>query len=152
MELKIQRRLASSIMKCSPKRVKFSVDKLKEIKEAITRGDIRGLIIDKLIVKQAIVGTSNTNSNKIKIQKRKGRQRGHGSRKGTAKARLNKKEAWIGRIRRQREFIKVLKEKELVPQNVAKALYRKSKGGFFRSKRHIQLYLSENNLIKTKEN
>jgi len=150
MELKTQKRLAADVLKCSPSRVKFDEEKIKEIKEAITRGDIRALIIDNIITKKPVVGTSNVRSNKIKIQKRKGRQRGHGSRKGRPNARINRKRLWILKIRKQREFIMTLKMKELVAKDVAGTLYRKAKGGFFRSKRHIQLYLSENNLIKQK--
>ena len=53
-------------------------------------------------------------------------------------------------VRNQREFIKELKEKELVEVGVYRNLYRKVKGGYFRSKRHIKLYLTENELFKKK--
>ncbi|MFW6383524.1 MAG: 50S ribosomal protein L19e, partial [Nanoarchaeota archaeon] len=36
--LKFQKRIASSLLKGSKKRIKFDSDRLEEIKEAITRG------------------------------------------------------------------------------------------------------------------
>ena len=41
MELKVQKRLAAQIFQCSPKRVIFNPEKLTEIKEGITKGDVR---------------------------------------------------------------------------------------------------------------
>ena len=150
MDLTTQKRLAGEILKCSPSRVKFDTTSLKDIKEAITRADIRGLIIDGAIVKQQVVGTSSAHSNLIKTQKRKGRQRGHGSRKGRAGARLDRKSNWINKIRLQRVFLKTLFSHNLIDKPSFRLLYRKSKGGFFRSKRHIQLYLTEHDMILAK--
>ena len=49
--MKTQKRLAAYILKCSPKKVKFDETKLEEIKEAITKADIRGLIAQGIIRK-----------------------------------------------------------------------------------------------------
>ena len=35
MELKLQKRLASQLLKCSPKRIHFDAERLEDIKEAI---------------------------------------------------------------------------------------------------------------------
>jgi len=59
MKLDVQKRIAASVLKCSPKRVIFDSTKLKEIKEAITRSDIRGLVIDGFISKKRKKGISN---------------------------------------------------------------------------------------------
>ena len=53
---------------------------------------------------------------------------------------------WMTKIRVQRSFMKELKSKKIISETVFKDLYRKSKGGFFRSKRHIKIYLQEHNL------
>ena len=82
MNLNVQKRIAADVLKCSPKRIIFDGTKLKEIKEAITKADIRGLIIDGFIQKRRVRGISNFRSRNIKVQKSKGRKRGHGSRKG----------------------------------------------------------------------
>ena len=52
------------------------------------------------------------------------------------------------KIRAQRSLIAELKAKEIVDAAGYKELYRKAKGGFFRNRRHIKLYIEENNLVK----
>jgi len=83
-------------------------------------------------------------------QKKKGQRRGHGTRKGKKTARSPKKDVWVSKIRAQRKLIKRLKEKEKVTPKSYRDLYRKCKGGFFRSIRHIKVYLEERNLINKK--
>lgn len=147
MRLTSQRRIAAQVMKCGQGRVWLDQNRLPEIKQAITKGDIRHLINDHAIQKRPIVSISHGRLRKHLIQKRKGRQKGMGSRKGKKTARLNQKEDWTHRIRTQRAFLKVLRDNELVKKDIYHMLYKKAKGGFFRSKRHIKLYLEENKLI-----
>ena len=151
MELKNQKLLAAKVLKCSAKHIRFDSTRLEDIKEAITRIDIHSLISDKAIYALPIKSASKYHARKAKIQKRKGRRSGQGSRKGKANARLNKKRSWIATIRLQRKFIKELKDKSLIDAKTFKDLYAKSSGGFFRSKRHIKLYLEEHGLIKKKK-
>ena len=49
MELKAQKRIAGVILKCSPKRIRFDPDRLSDIKESITKVDIKSLINDKAV-------------------------------------------------------------------------------------------------------
>ena len=88
MKLKIQKRLAAGIKKSSPKRVRFDKDRLEDIKESITKADIKGLISDNAIIIEQKTGSSKSRNRKKKTQKKKGRQKGHGSRKGKQNARL----------------------------------------------------------------
>ena len=46
MMLKPQKRIAAQVLKCSPKKIVFDTEKLSEIKEAITKQDIKTLITD----------------------------------------------------------------------------------------------------------
>ena len=94
MKLIVQKRLAANVLKCSRKRIKFDQDRLSDIKEAITKADIKVMIEDKAIIKKPARSTSRVRARKIKIQKRKGRQRGPGSKKGKKTARLSKKKKW----------------------------------------------------------
>jgi len=50
-------------------------------------------------------------------------------------------------VRGQRNFIKELKDKSLVEGKTYRNLYSKVKGGYFRNRRHIKLYLEENKLF-----
>jgi large subunit ribosomal protein L19e len=148
MKLNTQKKLAAQILKCSQKRIRLDPSRLEDIKESITKADIRRLIIDKAIKAAPVQGPSRVRARKLQNQKKKGRRRGLGSRKGTKGARMPKKEIWMKRIRVQRELIKKLYEKKLIKTDTYHDLYAKSKGGFFRSLRHIKLYIEEHRLIK----
>lgn len=146
--MKLQKRLAARVLKCSPRRITFDPDKLAEIKEAITKHDIRALISKGVIVKQPARGTGKFHSRKAKAQKHKGRRKGHGSRKGTLGARSDAKATWIATIRAQRSLLKRLHQNDKISTSDYHALYAKAKGGFFRSTRHIKLYAKEHGIFK----
>lgn len=146
--LNVQRRLASQILKCGINRIKFDPERLSDIKEAITKIDIKSLIKEGAISKKEIVSTSRFWANKRKSQKSSGRQKGFGSRKGKKTARLSPKRVWINKIRLQRSFIKSLKAGNAIEIADYHELYMKSKGGFFRSLRHLKLYAKERGIVK----
>lgn len=150
MELKVQKRLAAQILKCSRKRIWFDETRLDEIKEAITKEDIRDLISNGAIQIKHQRSHSRGRSRLIQIQKRKGKRKGHGSRKGRKTARSPKKEAWVNRIRSQRKLLKRLRKGNKISKRDYHELYRKCKGGFFRSTRHIKVYIEERGFIKKK--
>jgi len=143
MKLDNQKRLAAQILKCSEKKIRFDPDRLSDIKEAITKVDIKGLIKDKAIRKVHAKGVSRGRARKRLVQRRKGKQKGPGSRKGGRSARFPRKREWINKIRAQRGLLRKLKEKKIIDDKLYRELYLKSKGGFFRSRRHIKLYLEE---------
>lgn len=147
MNLSLQKRLAATVLRCSQKRVIFDPTGLEDIKEAITKTDIRLLIGDGTIKKKPKKGVSRVRANKRKRQKRKGLRKGAGRRKGKATARESKKEAWMKKIRAQRKFLTHLRERSLIKPDIYKGLYKKSKGGFFRSVKHITLYIGEHKLL-----
>ncbi len=148
MKLNVQKRLAASILRASPKRIWFDDERLEDIKESITKHDLTSLIKDGAIRLKPVKSISRGRARKKKIQKSKGLQKGHGSRKGGKKARFPKKENWMVKIRIQREFLKELRNKKIIPKKTYRDLYLKSKGGFFRSKRHIKLFIEEQNLAQ----
>ena len=150
MNLRSQKKIASKILKVGLSRVYFDPNRLEEIKEAITNADMRSLIKDLAIQKKPTNSISGARSKKIRIQKSKGRRKGLGSRKGTKNSRKSSKRSWIINIRNQRSLLKTLKQKGFITRQTFKDTYRKAKGGFFRSKRHVKLYLKENKLIKLK--
>ena len=148
MELKVQKRLAANVLGCSPKRVSFNPEQLAEIKEGITKGDIRSLVKQGVITSVQKKGISRGRAKERQKQREKGRQRGHGSRKGSKNARLSLKRQWINRVRLQRDFLKSLRDKQIIGTTMYHTLYMKAKGGFFRSLRHLKLYMTENKLFE----
>jgi len=149
--MKAKKLLAAKIFGVSPKKVKFAVDALEDVKKAITRSDMRGLIAIGKITQTRANHQSKARARKIASQKRKGRQKGQGTKKGKKFSKTTRKETWMSKIRVQRIFIKELKEKGLVSQSNYRMLYAKCKGGYFRNKRHIKLYLTEQNLFEQKK-
>ena len=146
MNLKNKRLIAARILKVGLDRVWFDPTKGAEIKEAITRDDIRKLISNGTILVKQKQGISRGRVRKVLLQKRKGRRSGPGSKKGKITSRLGRKEAWVSRIRAQRNLFYELLEKGKISNESYGHLRAKAKGGFFRSRRHIKLYLTEHAL------
>lgn len=151
LKFDLQRRLGASIMKVGENKVWFNPEMLDDVKNAITRADVRRLILSYAIQARPETGISKFRARKIKTQKSKGRRKGSGSRKGSQGARLTKKDAWMQKVRAQRKFIQELKAKGLIDKKTFRTVYSRSKGGFFRSRRHINLYLTENQLFVKKK-
>ena len=141
MNLRVQKRIASELMKCGVNRVRFDPEHLDNISRAITREDMRKLIKKGFVKKKKIQGISRGRTRKIEAQKKKGRRKGPGRRQGTSNARLSKKERWMIKIRAQRKFLNVLKEAGDISRSLYRQLYLKAKGGIFRSKAHIKTFI-----------
>jgi large subunit ribosomal protein L19e len=148
MQLKIQKRLAAQILKSTENNIWLDSNRLEEIKDAITKADVKSLIKDKAVKARKKVGISRYRARKNIKQKMKGRRRGFGSIKGGKNARDNSKTKWINRVRIQRSYLKNLRNKGAIATSSYRSLYLKSKGGFFRSHRHLKIYMQEHGIIK----
>jgi len=148
MDLRLQRRLAAEILDCGINRIWFDPSALEEIASAATKDDIRKLIEKGVIKRKPVKGICRVRINKRKAQRRKGRRRGHGSRKGKKTARMPRKRAWILRIRALRRRLRYLRDKGLIDRKTYRMLYMKAKGGEFRSVAHLNAYLETHGLIK----
>jgi len=147
-DLRNQRRMAASILKCGVNRVWMDQDRLDEIAKAVTKEDIRILINGGAITVRQIKGISSGRKKYNKNQKEKGRRRGHGSRKGAKYARLPKKERWMRTIRSLRTYLKNLRDENKIDKLTYRKYYRKAKGGEFRSKHHLETHLVSDGIIK----
>ncbi|RLF46251.1 MAG: 50S ribosomal protein L19e [Thermoplasmata archaeon] len=152
MDLRNQRRLAAELLKCGENRVWMDPEQLEEIEKAVTRRDIQNLIKQGIIKARKIRGNSRGRIRKRMLQKKKGRRKGHGSRKGKATARLPKKRAWIKTIRPIRAYLRELRDKGLIDRKTYRLYYRRAKGGQFRSKAHVRLHLETEGLLKVEKN
>ena len=151
MNLRSKHILAARVLKAGLDRVWFDPEKATEIKEAVTKDDIRKLITMGVILVKQKQGVSRGRFRRALKQRRKGRGIGPAKKQGAKGARLNPKGAWINKIRSQRTLFSELLEKKLIMGETYKHLRGKAKGGFFRSKRHIMLYLTERNLWNNKK-
>jgi len=150
-DLRNQRRMAASILKCGVHRVWMDQDRLDEIAKAVTKDDIRILINGKAIKSRQIKGISSGRKKLVFKQKEKGRRRGAGSRKGAKYARLPKKERWIKTIRPIRTFLKTMRDEKKIDNTTYRRYYRKAKGGEFRSRQHLQTHMISDDVIKKGE-
>jgi len=141
-----QRKIAADLMKCGASRVRI-LDK-KAFEEAITRQDIRSLIKKGGVVKLQKKGTSKGNVKYLQGQKKLGRRKSRGSRKGTKGARNPRKQRWINTVRPTRRLLKELRETGRIEKENYREIYLKIKGGMFRNKKHLLLYLKEKELLK----
>jgi large subunit ribosomal protein L19e len=148
MNLTLQKRLASQVMNCGLDRVRFDTENLEQIKEAITKADVKGLIKKGMVTKIPKKGISRYRAILRIEQRKKGRRRGHGTRKGTYGARMRDKEKWMGKVRLQRSTLRELEASKKINHEEYVELYMKIKGGFFRSKRHMMLYIEERGIKK----
>jgi large subunit ribosomal protein L19e len=143
MELVAQKRLAARVMNCGVSRVHIDPARLGDVAQAITTSDIRKLVSDGVIYRAPEKGVSKGRARKTAEQKRKGRRKGKGSRKGNLGTRFDRKHAWINRVRAQRKLAKEMLAAGRIDKPAYKGIYRKIKGGFFRSRAHLMGYVEE---------
>ncbi|MGA9840548.1 MAG: 50S ribosomal protein L19e [Thermoplasmata archaeon] len=140
-DLANQRRLAAALLKCGEGRVWIDPASQDELADAVTRSDLRSAIKAGVIRRKRIPGTSRVRARQHALEVRKGRHSGPGSRRGTPRARLPKKDRWMRRIRAQRDLLKELRDGKKIPPAVYRQFYRRAKGGMFRSRAHLVVNL-----------
>ena len=148
MNVSVQRRMAAEILKCGIERVWIDPTQLERVKMAMSKDDIRALIKEGVIKKKQKKGISSARVKKLKEQRKKGRRRGPGSRRGAAGARTPPKEKWMATVRALRKTLKQLRDSGKIDRKVYRKLYRMAKGGAFRSRSHLFLYMKEHELLK----
>lgn len=138
----LQKRLAASILKVGQSKVWLDNAKTKDISQAITRADVR-----RLILKGAIKRLPD----KVKMRKVRGeKKKGHGSRKGSKNSIVRAKTRWIQTIRPLRRELKEMKAAGTIENSTYQQMRKLVKGGMFRSRSHLRLYLEQHGLLKKK--
>ncbi len=144
MNLRSQRRMAAEVLDVGKSRVWIDPERVEDVSEAITKQDIRNLVESGVIKKKAKKGTSKGRARKNKAQRKKGRKKGHGKRKGSKGARKKSKDHWKEKIRALRKDLREKRDSGEISRSDYRKLYRKAKGGFFRNKKHMNLYINKN--------
>jgi large subunit ribosomal protein L19e len=142
-DLANQRRLAAEVMDIGVNRVRMNPEAYKDISTALTREDIRKLIEEKKIGKREINGNSRGRTRKADEARAYGHRKGHGSRNGAKGARHPKKEQWMKKIRALRSLLKEKRDNNTIDVSTYRKLYRKAKGGEFRSRAHLNANIEQ---------
>jgi large subunit ribosomal protein L19e len=148
MDLKNQKRMAASLLKCGYNRVYINPNRMEDVGDAITRSDVRTLIDSGAIYAQQKKGVSRARTNYIRKQKAKGRRRGHGSRRGRKGARKPAKEVWIQAIRPMRKRLRELRDQGKIDPATYREYYMKAKGGAFKNRPHLESHLKAEGILK----
>lgn len=145
-DLRSQRRLAAQILKIGQNRVWIDPERTEDADIAITRDEIRKLIHEGTIKSLPEKGVSRGRARVLHEKKKKGRRSGLGSRTGSPRARISRKEAWMARIRAQRKKLRQLKTRKVITENTYRKVYRLASSGGFTSIADLERHLKTNEL------
>ncbi|HVP26178.1 MAG TPA: 50S ribosomal protein L19e [Candidatus Bathyarchaeia archaeon] len=145
-DLRSQRRLAAQILKIGQNRIWIDPEKIEDADAAITREEIRKLIHEGVIKQLPEKGVSRARARILHAKKKRGLRSGPGSRTGSPRARVSKKEAWTSKIRALRNKLQKLKTNKTITENAYRKMYKMASSGRFESVADLERYLKSHEL------
>ena len=132
MNLKKKKALTRRTLKAGKKRIVFLSSRLDEIKEAITKQDIRDLQKEGAIFVAEIKGRK-----KVKKQAKKTSQ-------GNIRKKVSKrKQEYVIMTRKLRKYTAEMKKQGKLNQEEVKEIRKKIRSKFFKSKANLRQYIEE---------
>ena len=146
MSLRSQRRLAAEILKVGEEKVWIDSNRTEDVEAAITREDIRKLVHEGVIQRLPKQGVSRARARVLREKKKKGLRRGPGTKSGSNRAKITKKESWMRRIRALRRTLHEWKTSRAITEDAYRKLYKVANGGVFSSIADMERYAKAHGL------
>ncbi|MBU0586137.1 50S ribosomal protein L19e [Candidatus Micrarchaeota archaeon] len=136
------KRLAADILGVGISKIRIKPEEIGKAEEALTREDVRNLIKDKIVFVKRKPGFKVKNRRKRKLE---------GSRRGSMNSRAPEKELWMRAVRAQRKYLAQLVTEGNIDRKNKRAVYLRIKGGSFRGKKALLMFLKDNGLYVEKK-
>jgi large subunit ribosomal protein L19e len=112
-------------------RVWINPERLEDVEVAITREEIRKLIHEGAIRPASKVGVTHVRARTLQQKKRKGLRSGPGTKSGSSRAKITKKQAWMQKIRALRRTLSKWETNRALTEGAYRQLYMVAGSGAF---------------------